>query len=68
VRKKSKDSKINKEGRMLVLGKGIRERRWLILNGETEEDEEENWTYTGRRGVSVIDYVLAEKEVKRWNG
>jgi len=58
--RRSRDSKINKEGRMLV--EGIRERGWFILNGEAEGDEEGNWTYTGGRGESVIDYVLVEEE------
>jgi len=60
VGRRSRDGKINKEGRMLV--EGIRERGWSILNGETEGDEEGNWTYTGGRGESVIDYVLVEEE------
>jgi len=60
VGRKSKDGKINKEGRILV--KGIRERGWFILNGETKGDEDRNWTYTGGRGESVIDYILGEEE------
>jgi len=44
VGRKSKDGKINKEGRILV--KGIRESGWFILNGKTKGDEEGNWTYT----------------------
>jgi len=60
IERRSRNGKINKEGRMLV--EGIREKGWFILNGETEGDEEENWTYTGGRGESVIDYVLVEEE------
>jgi len=45
-----------------MLVEGIRERGWFILNGMAEGDEEENWTYTGGRGESVIDYVLVEEE------
>jgi len=29
---------------------------------ETEGDEEGNWTYTGGRGESVIDYILGVEE------
>jgi len=58
----SKDSRINKEGRMLV--EGIRERGWMIMNGGIEGDEEGEWTYTGGRGESVIDYIIGDEEVR----
>jgi len=46
-----------------MLVKGIKERKWYILNGETEGNEEWNWTYTEGRGESVINYVLGEEEM-----
>jgi len=60
--RKSKDRKVNKEGRRLV--DWIRERKWAILNGGIEGDQEGNWAYTGGRGESVIDYVLTDDEVR----
>lgn len=58
----SKDSKINKEGRRLC--KFIKERGWSILNGNIRGDEEGEWTYTGGRGNSVIDYVLGDERTR----
>ncbi|KYN29873.1 hypothetical protein ALC57_00672 [Trachymyrmex cornetzi] len=60
--RRSKDSKVNKEGRKLV--GFIRERGWAILNGNIKGDEEGNWTYTGGRGESVIDDVLANEDAR----
>ncbi|KYN12146.1 hypothetical protein ALC57_15690 [Trachymyrmex cornetzi] len=56
------DSKKNKEGNKLV--EVIRERGWSILNGNVKGDEKGNWTYTGGKGNSVIDYVLVDEETK----
>ncbi|KYN11478.1 hypothetical protein ALC57_16367 [Trachymyrmex cornetzi] len=56
--RRSKNSKVNKEGRKLV---GIiRERGWAILNGNIKGDEEGNWTYTGGRG----EYRREKREYK----
>jgi len=35
----------------------IKERGWFILNDRVKGD----WTYTGARGESVIDYVVVEQ-------
>lgn len=35
-------------------------REWMV-NGGVKGDEEGNWTYTGGRGESVINYVLVEE-------
>jgi len=61
----SKDGKINGEGKKLV--KYIREKGWSILNGEMESggDKEGEWTYTGSRGKSVIDYVIINEEIRK---
>src|SRR5580765_4880756 len=45
--RKSKDKKINREGKELVRWV---EEGWIILNGCTEGDEEGEWTYTGGGG------------------
>lgn len=37
---------------------------WSILNGNVEGDEEGEWTYTGGREGTVIDYVLGNEETR----
>jgi len=44
--------------------KYIREKGWSILNGEMEGDKEGEWTYTGSRGKSVIDYVIINEKIR----
>ncbi|XP_071576349.1 uncharacterized protein [Temnothorax nylanderi] len=58
----SKDKKIDREGRMLV--NSIEERGWEIFNGKVRGDEEGEFTFTGGRGDTVIDYVIGEGEVR----
>ncbi|KYN10442.1 hypothetical protein ALC57_17416 [Trachymyrmex cornetzi] len=58
----SMNSKQNKDGNKLV--EVIREKGWSILNGNVKGDEKGNWTYTGGKGDSVIDYVLVDEETK----
>lgn len=60
--RRSKDGKVNKEGRILV--EFIKERGWSIFNGVVKGDEEEEYTYTGGRGNTVIDYVIGDREVR----
>ncbi|XP_063915604.1 trichohyalin-like [Zophobas morio] len=64
--RKSKDKVENKDGKLLW--ELIEERGWELLNGVKEGDEEEEFTWIGKRGESVIDYVivngLAEEEVE----
>ncbi|XP_032690078.1 uncharacterized protein LOC116853231 [Odontomachus brunneus] len=60
--RKSKDKVVNKEGRKLI--QVIEERGWQILNGNIRGDEVGDWTYTGGRGQTVIDYVLGDREVR----
>ncbi|XP_029163724.1 golgin subfamily A member 6-like protein 22, partial [Nylanderia fulva] len=59
-KRKSKDRVINAEGRKLLEFLG--EKGWSILNGNTEGDEEGEWTFTGGRGNTVIDYVLGDED------
>ncbi|XP_024884283.1 trichohyalin-like [Temnothorax curvispinosus] len=60
--RKSKDKKINKEGRKLL--EFIEERGCMILNGGTKGDEEGEYTYTRGRGETVIDYIIGDEEVR----
>jgi len=62
MERKSKDKVMNKEGRRLV--NWIRERGWAILNGGIEGDEEGNWTYTRRRGKSIMCWRMRRVEMK----
>ncbi|XP_036148302.1 uncharacterized protein LOC118647446 [Monomorium pharaonis] len=59
--RRSKDSKVNKEGKRLL--EFIKKREWFVINGSIEGDEEGEWTYTEARGESIIDYVLGDEEV-----
>ncbi|KMQ83320.1 stress response protein nst1-like protein [Lasius niger] len=54
--KKSRDNKINGDGRLLV--DRLEEVGWAILNEGVEGDEKENWTYMRANRQSVIDYVI----------
>ena len=54
----SKDGTENAEGRKL--GGWLEERGWGILNGTMKGDERGEFTYTGARGETVIDYVVGE--------
>ncbi|XP_023245816.1 uncharacterized protein LOC111643025 [Copidosoma floridanum] len=56
--RKSKDEKINEEGRRLI--KEITEKGWCIVNGQKGEEGE--FTYVGSRGESVIDYAIGCQE------
>lgn len=61
-KRNSKDKKRNGEGRKLCTV--LAEVGWEILNGDIEGDEDGEWTYTGGRGNSVIDYVLGNGDSK----
>ncbi|XP_018402019.1 PREDICTED: uncharacterized protein LOC108779148 [Cyphomyrmex costatus] len=56
----SKDKKINKDGRILI--KVMEEEGWGIMNGRKQGDEKGEWTYSGGRGESVIDYAIGNIE------
>ncbi|XP_070517884.1 DNA ligase 1-like [Cardiocondyla obscurior] len=62
-KRRLKDKKITGEGRKLC--KMLEEEGWGILNGCVKRDEEGEWTYTGGRGETVIDYVICNGETKR---
>ncbi|XP_024893159.1 golgin subfamily A member 6-like protein 2, partial [Temnothorax curvispinosus] len=60
--RRSKDKKVDREGRLLV--KSLEERGWEIFNGNVKGDEEGEFTFTGGRGGTVIDYIIGEGEVR----
>ena len=62
----SKDREVNGEGRRLCSFLG--ERGWGIMNGNVEGVEGGEWTYTGGRGNSVIDYVLGNEDTRERRG
>lgn len=60
--KNSKDGKINREGRRML--EFIGEKGWCIFNRNVKGDEEGEYTFTGEKGCTVIDYIIGEGEVK----
>lgn len=52
-RKKSKDKRLDREGRIMV--EFIEERGWCIYNKVVRGDEEREYTFTGGRGNTVIN-------------
>jgi len=62
LERRSMDKKVNKEEKRLI--EYIKERGWSIVKGGIRDDEKRNWTYTGGREESVVDYVLVNKETR----
>lgn len=61
--RQSKDGKINSMGIKLI--KFIEETGCSIFNGNTRGNEEGEYTFTGGKRCSVIDYVIEDKEMKK---
>lgn len=61
-KRKSKDGKVNKKGKMLI--EFVEERGWSLFNGNIEGDEKGEYTFTGGKGNTVIDYVMGDEEVR----
>jgi len=61
-RRRSKDGKINRDGRKLV--ELVEEKGWSIFNGNMRGDEEGEFTFTGGKGYTVIDYVIGDEDVR----
>ncbi|KAL7296575.1 hypothetical protein TKK_0010006 [Trichogramma kaykai] len=59
-KRNSKDKKVSNEGKFML--EVIGRKGWRILNGNAGRDEEGEYTYTGGRGASVIDYVIVNEE------
>lgn len=62
VGRRSKDRRVDKEGKRLM--EFIEEKGWKIFNENIEGDEEGEFTFTGGKGTTVIDYVLGSKVTK----
>jgi len=60
--RKSKDRKMNREEKKLV--EKIEEWGWSIWNGNIIGDEEGEYTFTGGKGNTVIDYVIGDEETR----
>lgn len=58
----SKDKKRNGEGKQLI--EFLEELGLGILNGRVRGDEEEEFTFTGGKGLTVTDYVIGNGEVE----
>lgn len=56
-KRKSRDEKIDGEGRKLC--RFLEDIKWSVLNGNVEGVEKGEWTYTGKRGVG---YRLCVRE------
>lgn len=59
-RRNTKHRKINEKGRRLI--EMVEKEGWRILNGNIEDDREEEFTFMGEMGSSVIDYVIIEEK------
>jgi len=57
-----KDRKINKEARKLI--EFIEGRELVTLNGRIRRVEKVEFTYTGGRGKTVLDYLITDREMK----
>lgn len=53
---------MNREKRGMV--RFLEERGWGILSRNIKGDEEEEYTYTGGKENTVIDYVIGNGEVR----
>jgi len=58
----SKDKKVNKEGKILI--EFMEKKGYAIFNGNIKGDDKEEYTYTGGRGESVIDYIIGDGRVR----
>lgn len=47
-----------------MLVKKLEERGWFIWNGATLGDEKDEFTFTGGKGNTVIDYVIGDDEAR----
>jgi len=54
--RKTKDRVVNAEGRKLV--NWIEENGWSIFNGSMRGDEEGEYTFTGGKGNTIIDFII----------
>ncbi|EZA46548.1 hypothetical protein X777_00046, partial [Ooceraea biroi] len=60
--RKSRDEKVNREGRILL--NFLEEKGWVLFNGNTKGDERGECTFTGGKGCTVIDYIIGDREIR----
>ncbi|KMQ86812.1 hypothetical protein RF55_14089 [Lasius niger] len=60
--RRSRDKKINKKEKMLI--RELEEMGWSICNENMKGGEKREFTYTGSRGNTVIDYILGNEETR----
>lgn len=58
----SQDKRLDRKGRILV--EFIEKRGWCIYNRVVQKDEEKEYTFTGGRRNTVIDYIIGDIEVR----
>lgn len=56
--RRSKDRRVNRESKLLV--EFVEDREWEIFNGAVQGGEEGEYTFTGGRRNSIIDYVIRD--------
>lgn len=61
-RKYSKDKIMNKPRKGIDLLEKIEKMELGLLNGNKEGDDQREWTFTGAKGSSVIDYAICNAE------
>lgn len=58
----SKDKVVGNGGRRMI--EMLVKKRWTVANGNVEGDEEGEYTFTGPRGNTVIDYVIMNERIR----
>lgn len=61
-KRRSKDGKMNKEGKRLV--EFFEKIGWSIFNGNIKGDEERKFMFIGGKGSTMIDYVVRSEDVR----
>lgn len=61
-KRRSKDGKMNKEGKRLV--EFFEKIGWSIFNGNIKGDEERKFIFIGGKGSTMIDYVVRSEDVR----
>ncbi|EZA56066.1 hypothetical protein X777_03893 [Ooceraea biroi] len=59
--RKSKDGKVREERILLNF---LVEKGWVLFNGNTRGDERGEFTFTGGKGCTVIDYIIGDREIR----
>lgn len=57
----SRDLKTNNRAEIVL--EMLNNKDWMVMNGRPPGDERDEFTFTGARGSSVIDYVIYNRKV-----